>query len=211
MNQLIVVNNGIEKQQTSYPGINIQWIGENGKITIYEPARFINCIFRIGTNSSISIGKDSFINNLFICCDATESLVVLNSHFICNGGKFILARGMKHQKILIGKNCLLSSSIAFYTSDGHALIDSKTNKCINLSGGNITIGNHCWIGYNVTFLRNASIADDVVVGSCSLVTKKFTTSNCIIAGAPAKIVRENISWDISSPDEYSQRSQQNGN
>ena len=211
MNQLIVVNNEIEKQQTSYPGINIKWVGENGTLKIFEPASFMNCHFHIGTNSSISIGERSIVKNLFISCAAIESSVVCGTHFICNGGEFILARGMKCQKIIIGENCLLSDSIAFFTSDGHALIDKTTNKVINLSGGNITIGNHCWIGHNVKFLKNSSIANDVVVGSCSLVTKKFSTSNCILAGAPAKIVRKNISWDISSPDEYSQRSQQNGN
>lgn len=211
MNQLIVVNNGIEREQHSYPGINIKWLGENGRLQIYEPASFMNCHFQIGANSSISIRKKSIIKNLFICCAAIESQVVLGTHFICNGGEFILARGMKCQKIIIGEDCLLSDSIAFFTSDGHALIDTTTNKIINLSGGNITIGNHCWIGHNVKFLKNASIADDVVVGSCSLVTKKFTTSHCIIAGQPAQIVRQNISWDISSPDEYYQRSQRNGN
>ena len=211
MNHLIVIENEVEIERKTFPGINIKWLGDNGIVRIDASATFMNCHFQIGSDSTISVGKRSIINNLFIRCASMKSRVVLGTHFICNGGEFILARGMNSQEIVIGNNCLFSNSIAFFTSDGHSLIDTNTNEVINRKGGHIYIGNHCWIGHNVKFLKNASIADDVVVGSCSLVTKKFVTSHCVIAGQPAQIVKENISWDISSPDEYSQRSQQNGN
>ena len=46
----------------------------------------------------------------------------------------------------------------------------------------------------VSSLKCAIIPNDCVVGTGAVVTKKFDKSNCVIAGVPAKVVKENISW-----------------
>ena len=55
---------------------------------------------------------------------------------------------------------------------------------------------------NITILKNTKIPSNSVVAQGSTVTKKFDTENIIIAGNPAKIVKENTIWDRKKPEEY---------
>lgn len=60
----------------------------------------------------------------------------------------------------------------------------------NLSA-NVYIGKNCFIGAGSIIMPGVEIGDSVIVGSGSVVTKSFG-SNIIIAGNPAKVIRDNI-------------------
>lgn len=53
------------------------------------------------------------------------------------------------------------------------------------------IGKNCFIGINAIILPGVKIGDCVIIGSGSVVTKDIP-SNCIAAGNPAKIIKEDI-------------------
>ena len=53
------------------------------------------------------------------------------------------------------------------------------------------IGKQCFIGANAIIMPGLTIGDSVVVGAGSVVTKDVP-SNCIVAGNPAKIIKEDI-------------------
>ncbi len=54
-----------------------------------------------------------------------------------------------------------------------------------------SIGKGCFIGARSIILPGVTIGDHVIVGAGSVVTKDVK-SNCIVAGNPAKIIKENI-------------------
>jgi acetyltransferase-like isoleucine patch superfamily enzyme len=54
-----------------------------------------------------------------------------------------------------------------------------------------SIGKDCFIGARAIILPGVTIGDHVIVGAGSVVTKDIK-SNCIVAGNPAKIIREKI-------------------
>ena len=56
------------------------------------------------------------------------------------------------------------------------------------------IGKRCFIGANAIVMAGVTIGDSVVVGSGSVVTKDVP-SGCVVAGNPAKVLRENIKTD----------------
>jgi len=59
---------------------------------------------------------------------------------------------------------------------------------------NVSIGEGCYLGSAVRFAPGSSVGDNVIVALGSVVTKQFTTANCVVAGQPAKITKENYDW-----------------
>ena len=59
---------------------------------------------------------------------------------------------------------------------------------------NIDIGDNCYIGSGVKFAPSSGVSNNSVCGMGSVVTKKFEKESIVIAGVPAKIIKENINW-----------------
>ena len=53
----------------------------------------------------------------------------------------------------------------------------------------VTIGDNCWIGGGAVICPGVTLGNNVVVGAGSVVTKSFG-DNVVIAGNPAKVIRE---------------------
>lgn len=56
---------------------------------------------------------------------------------------------------------------------------------------NTKIGKRCFIGVNAIIMPGITIGDEVIVGAGAVVTKDVP-SHCIVAGNPAKIIKEGI-------------------
>ncbi len=72
-------------------------------------------------------------------------------------------------------------------------MDAESGKILN-SVREMKIGNHCWVGRNVTILKNTKLADDTIVGFGAVVSSSFAESHTAIAGNPAKVVKKGITW-----------------
>jgi acetyltransferase-like isoleucine patch superfamily enzyme len=92
------------------------------------------------------------------------------------------------ESISIGNNVAISENVSIRDSDNHRLIDSTGQ-----TTAPIKIGNHVWIGMNVTILKGTEIGDNSVIAAGAVVSGKFPP-NCLIAGVPGKVIRENINW-----------------
>lgn len=57
--------------------------------------------------------------------------------------------------------------------------------------GDVTIGDKCWIGANVTILPGVKIGDGAVIGANSLVNQDIPP-NVIAVGAPAKVLKDRL-------------------
>ncbi|OAS88194.1 MULTISPECIES: acyltransferase [Metabacillus] len=79
----------------------------------------------------------------------------------------------------IGNDCIFGENVKFYDhnhrfSDTEVLIRNQGYKV-----GSIKIGNNCWIGSNVTILKDITIGDNVVIGANCLINKSIP-SNTIV-------------------------------
>lgn len=96
--------------------------------------------------------------------------------------------------IYIGNNVLIASNV-FITDHNHGFNNSITELKIPpfkrqiVSKGGVIINENCWLGENVSILPNVSLGKNCIVGSNSVVTKSFP-DNSIIAGNPAKIIKQ---------------------
>jgi len=97
-------------------------------------------------------------------------------------------------EISFGDDCLVSWDNLFIDGDHHNIFDCD-GKLTN-APRNILVGKNVWIGCRCILLKGTTIADNCVVAAGSLLNGPYATPYAIIAGAPAKTVKENISWQV---------------
>jgi acetyltransferase-like isoleucine patch superfamily enzyme len=71
-------------------------------------------------------------------------------------------------------------------------------------GGSIEIGNHVWILQDSAVLKKSFIPNNTIVGTNSIVNKKFDKEYTMIAGSPAQVIREDINWSRKRPYEFTE-------
>ncbi|WP_294146726.1 hypothetical protein [uncultured Selenomonas sp.] len=94
-------------------------------------------------------------------------------------------------EIHLGNDNMLSLFIKMAVGN-HELLDQKTGRLLTNRAAIHTEG-HVWIGIGSTLLPGAHLGEGSVVGASSVVTKPFPP-HCTIAGNPARVLREGISW-----------------
>lgn len=92
------------------------------------------------------------------------------------------------EKITIGENVAIAREVIIRDTDSHEILDAQHTKTKP-----VTIGNHVWIGTRAIIMKGVTIGDGAIVAAGAIVTKDVPT-NCIVAGVPAKIIRENVEW-----------------
>ena len=95
--------------------------------------------------------------------------------------------------ITLGSDCLLSSDIMVRTGDSHSVLDTN-GKRINRSK-DVVLSDHVWVGNRAILLKGSEIGRDSIVASGGIITKAFHTTNVVLGGNPARIIKENINWD----------------
>ena len=88
-------------------------------------------------------------------------------------------------KIIIGKGTYIANNVGLITAN-HDL----KNLDSHLPGKDIIIGEKCWIGMNSIILPGVHIGNGTIIGAGSVVTKSFEKGNCVIAGNPARVIKE---------------------
>jgi acetyltransferase-like isoleucine patch superfamily enzyme len=58
----------------------------------------------------------------------------------------------------------------------------------------IIIGKNCYISSAVRFAPGVNLANNILVGIGSVVTKDFINDNMLIAGVPAKVIKKKYDW-----------------
>ena len=205
---LTIENNGSDnvieiENETIFKTSRIIINGNNNRVTIGKALLYRDLIinFRGGNNKVFEIKPSSknILGVKFTSTRGDNQILTIGKNFSCGGLEIQMNDG--DENCFIGDNCLLSWGIKIRTSDGHSVVDLDTNKAINLPQ-DVNVGDRVWVGEGVSFLKGSLISADSVVGSHAIVTRKFDQPNCVIAGFPAKIVKENIKWDRRMPSEY---------
>lgn len=144
-----------------------------------------------GDHNKIYVGSGCTIIDGDFCIEDSGNIIRIGKGTsLC--GKCHLAC-IEGTAITIGERCLLSSEIVFRTGDSHSIIDEYGQRT-NYSK-DIFIADHVWIGHRVLINKGSFVPENCVVGTGSIVTKKFDEVGCALAGNPAKIIKRKISWD----------------
>ena len=98
-------------------------------------------------------------------------------------GNYYQAIGNAH--IHIGKGTWIAPNVGIITTN-HDVNDLDKHQ----EGKDVVLGEGCWIGMNSVILPGVVLGPKTIVGAGSVVTKSFEQGHCVIAGNPAKIIRQ---------------------
>lgn len=167
-----------------YPGAKINI--HQGQLTInqiFSEPETGTSLLKILKNAEITVQKgfDIFAGaHIILMPDAKLTL-----------GSGYINRNLKircFKEISIGSDVAISENVTIWDSDAHVIIGKETEMTKP-----IKIGNRVWIGTNCTILKGVNIGDGAIIAAGSVVTKNIP-ANCLAAGVPAKVIKENVAW-----------------
>lgn len=88
-------------------------------------------------------------------------------------------------KIYIGDYTFIAPNVGIMSAN-HDVTDLR----LQTTDKPIRIGSYCWIGMNSMILPGVTLGDFTIVGAGAIVTKSFENGYCVIAGNPARIIRQ---------------------
>lgn len=134
-----------------------------------------------------------------------DSKLIVNSPFtvyagsyirVAHKGKLILHGGFVNENVQItagdvieiGSDFTCGRDVVIRSFDGHTILEDGYR-----ISAPIKIGNHVWVGQGATILKGVTIGDGAIIAAGAIVTKDVP-NDCVAAGVPAKIVKENVKW-----------------
>ena len=94
-------------------------------------------------------------------------------------------------EIRIGKNVIIAQNVIIRDSDIHHIYVEGEKQS---NSAPIIIGDNVWIGTSALILKGVTIGEGAVIAAGAVVTKDVP-AHCLVAGNPARIIRENIQWE----------------
>ena len=127
---------------------------------------------QVGYGSYIQVGENAELS-------VGDSFINREVKIICN------------KKMTIGDGCIMAMGTVIRDNDGgcHRILSPDYT-----NAKPVRIGNHVWLGENSMVLKGVTIGDGAVIAASSVVTKDVPP-HCLVAGSPAKVIRENIEWE----------------
>lgn len=185
-----------------------KWIfGKNNLLSIGENACLDQVNIKIiGSNNIIQIGANTIIGKgCSILLYGNYLRLTIGKDCTFSHDDEILVQE-NNSSITIGNDCMFSHHINIRTSDAHPIYSLESHQRTN-NAKNITIGDHVWVTAEVIIQKGAVIGNGCIIGTRSIVNNSVKLlsnnqsyhpiNNAIIAGTPARIIKEQIYWERS--------------
>ena len=189
--------------------------GFNNKIEIAKDVRITDgsaITIRKGDNNQITIGNHGKFNKLKIDINGNYNQITIAKHVKFSGQLLVVGNHLhihigdhttaincyilaRDKSVAIGSSCMISRGIEIRATDVHKVYDLDTNVRVNNAHSDVILGDNIWIAANVTISKNVAIANGCIIAAGASVNKSVTAPNCMVAGTPAKIIRQNVRWE----------------
>ena len=109
----------------------------------------------------------------------------IGPNFFSNIGLTLVCAG----NIKIGKWVILGRNVTIRDFNGDHWINSDGYQTIRP----VEIGDHVWLCENCSIMPGVKVGSGSVVAANAVVTRDVP-ANTLVAGCPAKVIRENVQW-----------------
>ena len=133
----------------------------------------------------VLMGKADFGHGsrLVVC---KEGILTLGRNFVNTAkGTIVCAK-----QIAIGENMLMSWDTLIMDTDWHSVRDTQKGT-IYPAEKEIIIGDNVWMGMRSVVLKGTKIPNGCVIAASAVCCHKYKESNCLLAGTPAKVKKNN--------------------
>lgn len=156
-------------------------------LTLYAQNSTLN--FGDDVHIYISLDFESFggKNNLLV--DIGNRVTFMNTAITCFE---------EDSSIIVGDDCIFSYDTVLYNTDGHPIYAIDGDEPLNRAH-QIKLGKRIWVAHSVVILKNVELGNNLILGRGALVNKSCLQDNCVLAGMPARIVKENVRWELPFP------------
>jgi acetyltransferase-like isoleucine patch superfamily enzyme len=162
----------------------------NGNTVRIGPGGAIQELYvELGSGCTLDIGEAGSSLGLFVF-GVQDALFDVAEYVNFNARDRLLAH--EPGSITIGPRCLFASNIDVTVSDMHSVFDAATGERLN-PARDVLIGEHVWVADRCTVMKGARIGANAVIGAASVVTGTIPPG-ALAAGAPARVIREGITW-----------------
>ena len=145
----------------------------------------------VGAGATVFIGPDVELTaGEIFCGDASN--VILNGDTTATRSAVLDARN--GGSIVAAADQLWAGNVYIATDDMHRLEDVRTGARVNPFGATIHIGPHVWLGRDAVVTGHVEIGEGSIVGARTMVRGQKVPPNTAVAGTPARVVREDVTW-----------------
>lgn len=189
--------------------------GHDNHIDIAKDAHIIGnsaITIRKGHDNQVTIGEHGKFNKLKIDINGSHNQIIISEYVKFSGQLLIVGNHLhihigehttaidcyilaRDKSVTIGKSCMISRGIEIRATDVHKVYDIDSKVRLNDAHSDVILGDHIWVAANVTVSKNVTIASGCIIAAGAFVNKPIETPNCMVAGTPAKIIRQNVRWE----------------
>lgn len=139
--------------------------------------------FKATDGGRISIARGVALQRYCALLTKYGGLEIGENTFVGTGSQIVV-----REKVVIGSDCLIAEYVTI-RDQNHKIVAGQKTRDMGFDCAPITIGNNVWIGAKATILPGVTIGDNSVVAAHAVVTRDVAP-NVVVAGIPAKVLRE---------------------
>src|SRR3954447_11142090 len=145
----------------------------------------------IGPGVTFEIGRDARVRLGRWCWIGHGTKIRAHEGEVSIGAKTVMGQECTisaFQHVSIGRECIVADRVMLIDFDHGVVEVERPIRAQGIYKRDVHVGNNVWVGYGASFLRGATVGDNAVIGTLSVVGKDVP-ANAVVAGVPAKVVR----------------------
>ena len=188
--------NELTFQDSWITNTSIAFQGTGNSIIAHDCQLFNSSILLRGSGHRLVLEPGVLLFNVRIKIIGTNNVVHIGTCTHLGGGSIV--HGGNALTISIGSNCYLAEGLDIWSTDTHSIFEKGVEGTCTNPPQSIRIGDHVWVGKDVSILKGVTVGDDAIIGMKSLVTKDIQEGT-VNVGIPCHQIRTGVTWKVWNP------------